>query len=564
MSRFRASIVSIVLTMGLAASSSGMAQDSHQQHGHQQDTTAGDDRIPLFEGLGDHHFPVTTRSETAQDYVNQGLMFVYGFNHFEAVRSFTEAMRLDPDCAMCHWGLALAMGPHINAPMPPEAATPAYAALEKAQALAPEATQREQDYIEALSARYTAEPPEDRSRLDRAYADAMRALFTAHPEDLDAATLFAESLMNLVPWNYWDEGGEPRAETAELVEVLEAVMESDPYHPGALHYYIHAIEDSPAPERAEGAADRLRELDIQIGHMIHMPSHIYARVGRWNDASTANEGALNHDQDYLAEHAAEGLVPLLYHPHNFHFLAWTAAMEGRGEIAYQAATQLVDVTPHELAAELPFLNNFLATPTLTLARFQRWDDILALPEPPADSLYLTAIHHYARGLALAARGQDAEAQSESERLTAIATSGEAGALELPEAFFPGATVLTIADHLLQAELALLNNEGARAIALLEDAVAMQDGLPYMEPPYWASSVRLNLGQALLTLDRAEEAEAVFREDLREYPHNGWALAGLVESLRNQGKSEKARDVSRQFEEAWQNADREMRVEVGLR
>ena len=541
------------LVLGLSLGLGSVVHAGESLHGGDH-AAAEDGPIPLFDGLGDHHFPITTSAEEAQDYFDQGLMFIYGFNHFEAARSFEEAARRDPQCAMCYWGLSLAMGPHINAPMHPDAVEPAFQALEQAQAHAAGTTEREQAYIQALDARYVEDPGEDRGALDRAYADAMRSLVADYPDDLDAATLFAESLMNLVPWNYWDEDGDPRAETVELVDALESVLEREPYHAGALHYYIHAIEDSPYPERAEGAADRLSELNIQIGHMIHMPSHIYARVGRWHDASTANEGALLEDEAYLAQHDVEGLIPLLYHPHNYHFLAWTAGMEGRFEVAYQAATELVEATQTELAGDLPFLNNFLAAPTLTLARFSKWDDILALPESPEEAVFGRGIHHYARGLALAADGQLAAAGEEADRLTAIAHGDEAQALEVPEAFFPGATMLTIADNVLQARLALLNEDGDRAVALLEEAVTMQDALPYMEPPYWFASARLNLGETLLALDRPEAAEAVYRTDLEEYPNNGWALFGLAESLRAQGDEEAAAEVAAQFEEAWQHAD----------
>jgi tetratricopeptide (TPR) repeat protein len=525
------------------------------QHAHDDHTTVpADAPPPLFEGLGDHHFPITTSSEETQQYFDQGLIFTYGFNHFEAVRSFSEAVNLDPMCAMCYWGVALALGPHINAPMFPEAVAPAYEALQRALELAPAASEVEQAYIEALATRYEAEAVQDRSHLDRAYADAMRDLVVTYPDDLDAAALFAESLMNLVPWNYWDEYGEPRPETEELVEVLESVLAREPYHPGATHYYIHAIENSPYPERAEGAADRLSELNIRVGHMIHMPSHIYARIGRWHDASVANEGALADDEGYLAAHEVEGLVPLLYHPHNFHFLSWTAGMEGRSALAYQAATELVAATPQALAADLPFLNNFLTMPTLTLVRFEQWDDILAEPQPAAGSLYQTAIWHYARGLAFAATGQVDEAQQEAASLDEIASSQEAQALETPEAFFPGASIMTIANTILQAEVALMRGQSDEAVSLLEEAVAMQAALPYFEPPYWFASARLNLGKALLSLDRPEEAEAVYREDLGEYPHNGWALHGLVASLRAQDKLGEAEEVERRFEEAWQHAD----------
>lgn len=554
MNGFRGLAVSIALSLGLQPGFSALAQGQPQGHGHDQGQTSEGAAVPLFDGLGDHHFPITTNSDQAQQYFDQGLMFIYGFNHFEAARSFAEAVRQDPTCAMCYWGVSLALGPHINAPMFPDAMAPAYQALQQAQEHAPRVTEREQAYIRALVARYQEQPPEDRSGLDRAYADAMRELAGEYPDDLDAATLFAESLMNLVPWNYWDESGQPRAETAELVQVLDTVLEREPHHPGALHYYIHALENSPNPERAEGAADRLRELNVQIGHMIHMPSHIYARVGRWHDASVANEGALADDKAYLSSHKVQGMVPLLYHPHNFHFLSWTAGMEGRSAVAYQAAVELVAVTPAELVNDLPFLHNFLIMPTLTLVRFGKWDEVLALPQAPEDAVFLAAISHYARGLAFAAKGNESESRQEAASLQAIADSDALHTLEMPQAFFPGGSMIAIANNILQAEIALMDEDGEKAVHLLEDAVAVQDGLPYFEPPYWFSSARLNLGRALLALNRPEEAEAVYERDLAQYPHNGWALAGLANSQRALGKVAEADQTMQRFQEAWRHAD----------
>jgi tetratricopeptide (TPR) repeat protein len=542
--------LTLSLVGGTALSASALA--SNPQHDHEA-VPAGA-AVPLFEGLGDHSFEITTSSPEAQRYFDQGLMFTYGFNHFEAVRSFEEAVRRDDECAMCYWGVALAHGPHINAPMMPDAVEPAYEVLQRALELAPETTEREQAYIAALSHRYALDPPEDREPLDRAYADAMRDLVESHPDDLDAATLFAESLMNLVPWNYWTAEGEARPETEELVAALESVLEQDPHHPGATHYYIHAIENSPEPQRAEGAADRLSELNIQIGHMIHMPAHIYARIGRWHDASVANENAIEADEAYLAAYEVEGMVPLLYHPHNVHFLSWTAGVEGRSERAYDAARDLVEATPGEMASDLLFLNSFLSAPTLTLVRFQRWDEVMDLAPPEHDTVFQTAIHHYARGLAHAAEGRLDEAREHSERLGEIVRSEEAMAIEQPEAFFPGGTMLQIADLVLRADIKLLEGGGDEPIALLREAVELQDGLPYMEPPYWFASARFNLGGALLALDRPEEAEEVFRADLDEYPENGWALFGLKQSLQAQDRAEDADQVATRFGEAWEQAD----------
>jgi len=546
--------LTLTLVGGSALSGSALAHDPEQDRANDHAAVPAGAPVPLFEGLGDHSFEITTQSPEAQRYFDQGLIFTYGFNHFEAVRSFGEATRRDDECAMCYWGVALALGPHINAPMMPDAIEPAYEALQRAIELAPGASEREQAYIEALSQRYALDQPQDRQPLDRAYADAMRDLVADHPDDLDAATLFAESLMNLVPWNYWTEDGEARPETAELVAALEDVLEQDPYHPGATHYYIHAIENSAEPQRAEGAADRLGELNIQIGHMIHMPAHIYARIGRWHDASLANERAIEADEAYLAAYEVEGMVPLLYHPHNVHFLSWTAGVEGRAERAYDTARDLVEATPGEMAGDLLFLNGFLAAPTLTLVRFQRWDEVMDLGPPEHDTVFQTAVRHYARGLAHASEGNFDEARAESQRLSEIVGSDEAAAIEQPEAFFPGGTMMRIADLVLRAEIKLIDGERDEPVALLREAVAMQDALPYMEPPYWFASARVNLGGALLALDRPDEAEEVFRADLEEYPENGWALFGLKRSLEAQDRTEDAEQVAARFEEAWEQAD----------
>ncbi len=540
---------------------SGLVALAAAQHAHADpDANAAAGTVPLFAGLGDHTFAITTTADEAQRYFDQGLMFVYGFDHFEAARSFRAAIEVDERCAMCHWGLALALGPHINAAMPPEAVPEAFAASRRALELAADASERERAYIEALASRYGPEALADRSQLDRAYADAMREVVAAHPDDLDAATLFAEALMNLIPWDYWDAYGEPRAETLELVAVLESVLERHPYHPGANHHYIHAVEASPTPEQAEAAADRLAELDIQIGHMIHMPSHIYARIGRWHDASSANERAIVADRAYLEAYEAEGLVPLLYHPHNLHFLSWTAGVEGRQALALEAAADVVAATPAELAADVPFLNGFLVTPLLSQVRFEMWDEILdaSVEEDPHE--FVTATRHFARGRAYAGREQTEDAAREAAALHAIASAEEAQGWELPEAFFPGRSMLSIMEDVLAADLAILEGDLEAAVRLLERAVATQDALPYMEPPYWSVSARLDLGRALLAAGRYDDAERVFRADLEVYPNNGWALFGLAEALEAGGDDAAAESVRARFEDAWQHADVELQAD----
>ena len=545
--RLVTSLVTFLVTVALAAGA------AHAQHAHDQESHETESAPPLLDGLGDHQMPITASAE-ARPYFDQGLMLVYGFDHHEAASAFQEAIRLDPECAMCHWGLALALGPHINAPMAAEVVDVAHGAIDSALTLAGNVTDRERAYIEALSTRYTSDPTADRSTLDRAYADAMRELSAAFPDDLDAATLFAEALMILMPWDYWASDGTPRPATVELLAVLEGVMERDPYHPGANHHYIHAVEASDRPERAEAAADRLVELDIQIGHMVHMPSHIYARVGRWHDATTANERAVDVDRAHFAAVEAEGLVPALYHPHNLHFLAWTAGMEGRSDLALQAAAETAEAAFAELAHDVLLFNSFLTMPVQTLVRFEAWPEILAGGPREGAHAFETAVWHYATGRALVAVGELDAARTEARSLAAVVEAPDATDMEQPEAFFPGLTMLQIAQDVLDAHLARAEGDVDTALASLESAVTSHDALPYFEPPHWFVSPRIDLGWMLLEAGRASDAEGVFRDDLEVYAENGWALYGLAEALLAQGADAEAAEVQARFEEAWRHAD----------
>jgi tetratricopeptide (TPR) repeat protein len=545
--RLVTSLVTFLVTVALAAGA------AHAQHAHDQESHETESAPPLLDGLGDHQMPITASAE-ARPYFDQGLMLVYGFDHHEAASAFQEAIRLDPECAMCHWGLALALGPHINAPMAAEVVDVAHGAIDSALTLAGNVTDRERAYIEALAARYASDPTADRSALDRAYADAMRELSAAFPDDLDAATLFAEALMILMPWDYWASDGTPRPATVELLAVLEGVMERDPYHPGANHHYIHAVEASDRPERAEAAADRLVELDIQIGHMVHMPSHIYARVGRWHDATTANERAVEADRAHFEAVEAEGLVPVLYHPHNLHFLAWTAGMEGRSDVALQAAAETAEAAFAEMAHDVLLFNAFLTMPVQTMVRFEAWPEILAGGPREGAHAFEAAIWHYATGRALVAVGELDGARTEARSLAAVVAAPDATDMEQPEAFFPGLTMLQIAQDVLDAHLARAGGDVDTALASLERAVARHDALPYFEPPHWFVSPRIDLGWMLLEAGRASDAEAVFRDDLEVYAENGWALYGLAEALLAQGADAEAAEVQARFEEAWRHAD----------
>jgi tetratricopeptide (TPR) repeat protein len=526
-------------------------------HGH--DASTPEEVSPLLGSLGHHHHPITTSSDLAQRYFDEGLILTFGFNHEEAIRSFNDALKLDPDCAMCYWGIAYALGPNINAPMDDAAVPEAYAALQKAIELAPQASEAEQAYIQALAERYAAEPVADRAPLDLAYAEAMRELANQYPDDLDAATLLAEALMDLSPWNYWTKEGEPTEYTNEIVSTLESVLERDPNHPAANHFYIHAVEASQTPERAIPSAERLEYLVPNAGHLVHMPGHIYWRVGRYHDVVRINQRAAYVDENHIhlvdsaPDPASQTFYSMAYYPHNYHFLFAGAQMEGRSEDALDAARRLVAAVPAEAYREVPPLEDFKPMPLFALARFGKWQEILDEPQPEANFQYTTGIWHWARGLAYLRLGQLDQAQAEYKQLSEIAQAQAMKDLVL-WSFSPASTMLEIASHVLAGELAGAEGKPDEMIAELEAAVAIQDDLSYIEPPAWFYPVRQNLGAALLEAGRAAEAEAVYRADLEQYPNNGWSLFGLAQSLEAQGKSEEAAEVQHQFEMAWQYAD----------
>ncbi len=515
------------------------------------DATSGP--APLLAGLGNHHHAVTTKSKEAQRYFDQGLILGYSFNHEEAVRSFREAARLDPECAMAYWGEALAYGMNINAPMAEEAAPKAYEAVQLALKHAPKATAKEQAYVQALSKRYTAQAEKDRTPLDKAYADAMRQLAKAYPDDLDAATLFAESLMNLVPWNYWTPEGKPKPETEEVLAALESVLQRNPNHPGANHYYIHTVEASPNPERGLAAAHRLGELVPGAGHMVHMPSHIYLRVGDYHAASRANERAILVDEAYLAKHKVGGLYAMMYYPHNIHFLWYSASMEGRCRDALEAARKLGNLLAkadgHEMIVMIGWMRS---APMHALLRFGKWEEVLAIPEPPCESVLETAQWHYARGMAFLRTGRREQAEKELAALRKIAEDKETDKLELKDV--PGASIVRIAHAVLAAETAGAKGDIEALVRGLREAVQKEDALPYMEPPFWYAPLRQSLGAILLQRGTFADAEAVYRHDLKKWPHNGWSLFGLMQCLRLQGRSAEAAEVERRFQEAWKFAD----------
>ena len=512
-------------------------------------------QVPLFDEMGDLHHPISTDSALAQRYFDQGLTLAYGFNHAEAARSFREAARLDPNCALCYWGVAYVLGPNINAGMADDAVPEAYSAIQKAIELADHSSDREKAYIQALATRYVADPVADRSALDKVYADAMGKVAQQYPDDLDASTLYAEALMDTTPWNYWTAEGDPRPATRKLLNTLESVLRRNPNHAGANHLYIHATEASLHPEWAEAAADRLRTLVPGSSHLVHMPAHTYIRVGRYHDSAIANQKAIAADKDYLTQCHAQGIYPLAYMPHNDHFLWASATMEGRRELAISAARTMSAKIDQEMmrADGMGFLQDFWITPLYALTRFGQWDEILAEPQPAADLIYPNGVWRYARGMALTAKGEFDQAARELSKLTEIAANP---ALEKITIFDLNSTdnLMKIAFDVLAGELAAKQGNYNRAIAHLEKADEREDKLNYAEPEAWHHPVRQSLGAVLLEAGRAAEAEAVYREDLVEHPRNGWSLFGLAQSLEAQGKSNAAQIVQKRFEEAWRYAD----------
>jgi tetratricopeptide (TPR) repeat protein len=517
-------------------------------------TTIPADSVPLYTDLGSHHHEISTPTPRTQEYFDQGLRLVFAFNHGEAIRAFTEAARLDSTCAMCYWGMALAYGPHVNAPMDSAGSVAAYAALSRAVALAGHASLMEKAYIQALSRRYAASPPANRAGLDSAYALAMKELVGAHPSDLDAATLYAESLMDLRPWNYWKKDGTAYPGTDIIMAQLERVISQDPNHPGACHYYIHAVE-AVTPAKAIPCAERLASLMPGAGHMVHMPGHIYIRVGRYNDAIQANVHAVHTDESYIAAEHPAGVYPLGYYPHNYHFLSFAATMAGRSQEAIDAGRKLSAAVPVEAARQVPAFEMLIPYDRLVLVTFGRWDDILALPLPPSDLRMSNGLSQYARGIAFAAKGQWQEAGAALDTVIMIArgtTPADQAAMTAGEG--ENKKVIDIAMHALMGEIASRHGQLDQAEQHFRQAVTIEDSFNYIEPPQWYYPLRWSLGAILLKAGKPGEAESVYREDLTRFPENGWALFGLAASLRAQGKSVEAASIEQRRSAAWRDAD----------
>ena len=549
--RFFSALAPLSLLVGTTSAASAQTHKHYEDAPQATQPGPGGQMAPRLQNLGSHTFKVTTRSPKAQLFMNQGVNLAYGFNHAEAARSFREAARLDLECAMANWGEALVLGPNINAKMSPEDEPKAYAAIQKAVKLKPKASARERDLIDALAQRYTGKP-EDRAAGDKSYAAAMRALSKKYPADLDIAAWYAESMMDLRPWGYWMPDGTPHAGTAEIVALIENVIQQNPKHPLALHLYIHLMEPTQDAAKAEKAADLLLPLMPGAGHMVHMPSHIYQRVGRYADAAKSNDLAARADEDYITQCQAQGLYPMGYYPHNVHFLWFAASMEGRSQLAIEQARKVASKVPDEAMKGLPLLAGFRVVPYYALSRFGHWDEMLKEPAPPSDNLYLTGIWHYARGLSFIGKGELFDAERELLEVRRLAADK---ALDFP-LFSPNtaAQIFQVAPAVLGGELHAAKKEYDAAIAQLERAVRLEDSLVYTEPSEWHYPPRHALGAVLLEAGRPREAETVYWEDLRRHPENGWALLGLEQALSAQDKKDQAALIKARFEKAWARAD----------
>jgi len=514
---------------------------------------------PLWDGLGTATSKISTASAEAQKYFDQGLRLAYGFNHLEAQRAFRKAQKLDPNCAMCFWGEAFVLGPNINLPMQDDAIAPAYAAAQKALTLAPKASARERALIDAIATRYSADPKADRAKLDAAFAAAMAKVAAQYPDDNEVLTLYAESAMDLSPWNYWQKGGhDPNPQSAPIVPTLERVLARDPDHMGAIHLYIHAVEASDRPERAEPYADRMRGKIPNAGHLVHMPSHIYLRLGRYLDALHDNKIAAGVDEKYLAEtNAPLGVYRLGYYPHNVHFVLATAQMAGDGPTVIAAAEKLRGLIPDEIARAIALTQPVKAAPYFAHALFSAPDTILALPDPGGAIPYVQAMWRYARGVAQVERRDMAAARAEAEAIAAL----EKGDFTVLNASgVPAQDVLKLARAVILGRIAQAEGDRAAAIARFEEAAALQDSLPYMEPPYWYYPVRQSLATALLQAGRLDEAEDQYLLALRRAPNNGWSLFGLRELYTKQGNADRARSMDAELAKIWIGSRELLRLE----
>lgn len=518
-------------------------------------------KAALFDSLGDLDFPVTTRSKEVQRYVNQGLMLAVGFNHAEAARSFYEATRLDSTCAMAYWGFSYVLGPNYNAGMEPDNYERAYAAIQRALQLSATCTDKEKALINALAKRYPAKPVDDRRPYDEAYSRAIKQVHEQFPNDADIAAFYAESLMDLHPWDLWEHDGRPKPWTPGILATLEKLMVRNPSHIALNHYYIHAVEASRTPERGLKSAAILRTVAPRASHLVHMPAHIYIRTGDYHEGSLSNWQAVKVDSLYLMGNHAQGAFPLNYFPHNYHLLVATATMEGNYQWAMLSARKVAENTNKKLLADPAWatLQHYYTIPYYVAIKFAKWDELLRMCQTDTVKLkYPTAIRHYARGMALAGKHQLPQAQLELQQLEKLTTDADIATLKIG-GLNPMRSLLDIARRVLKAELLAQQGDVDASIHLLREAVVLEDALTYQEPPDWFFSVRHNLGALLLKANRNREAEAVFAADLAVYPRNGWALAGLHEAQLKQGLTAKAQQTQVLLAKAWQCADTDVKA-----
>jgi tetratricopeptide (TPR) repeat protein len=511
-----------------------------------------DETPRLYGNLGRLHFPVKTSVPRAQHFFDQGLKLSFGFNHAEAIRAFREAQRLDPACAMCFWGEALVLGSNINAPMMPEAVAPAMAALARAQALAVSAPAKERALVTALATRYSDDPKADRAALDRAYAEAMGEVSKRFPRDNLLKVLWAEAMMDTQPWDYWEAAGaRPKGNGARIVAALEEVLRRDPAHMGAAHLYIHAVEASARPERALAAARRLENLAPGAGHLVHMPAHIYYRLGMYRESLALNKRAIAADERYFETSPSDPLYRSAYYPHNIHFVLVSAQMGGDGENALAAAARLDRSIPDEVAMKIAALEPVKAAPYLTHAQFSPPAAVLALPAPPKELLLVSAMHHYARAVAHAGAGDTAAARAEIEVLARMEREADFKPFDAWQV--PARDVVRTARLVAEGRLADAAGDLEAAARAYEAAIAIEDALAYMEPAYWYYPVRQSLGSVRLRQGRLEEAERVFRDSLVRVRNNGWALAGLAETYARMGNAKAERATRAAFARTWLGA-----------
>jgi tetratricopeptide (TPR) repeat protein len=541
--------ISVLLALSLCLSAS--AQNDHAVHAARP--------VSLMTGVGNAHHPVSTKNPEAQKFFDQGLRFIYAFNHDEAARSFQKAADLDPKLAIAYWGIAEAVGPNYNDPASDDRFEHAHEEIQKAMDLSAAASPSEQAYIQAMVLRFPADPKADRRKAAEEYHDAMREVMKKYPDDLDAATLFAESGMNLHPWGLWHVDGTPEAGTEEIVATLESVIRRDPNHLGAIHYYIHAVEASPNPERALAGASKLASLAPNAGHIVHMPAHVYIRTGDYEAAVKTNEEAAAVDRAYIKASGAQGIYPMMYYSHNLHFIAMCSAMDGN----YAEAKKNADLLAEHVGPAvkmMPPLEGFMTIPMAVEVRFHRWDDILAMKQPDPEMKTTTVFWHFARGMALAGKGNVQEAETEYKIVSDAEAATPPDAVFAMPIYNKTKDILKIVEDVMGAKIAVAKKDNAQAISMLTAAVAIQDTLKYGEPPDWFFPVRESLGGVLLMNGDAVGAEKVFRADLDRNPRNPRSLFGLQQALKAQGRNYDAGFVEAQFKAAWKGGATPLKVE----